>query len=44
MGEIGAAKGGRSWFVVESKSFEISVEYVGGKLKGYIWERSRAIC
>ena len=43
MGEIGAAKGGRSWFVVESKSFEISVEDVGGKLKGYIWERSRGI-
>ena len=29
--------------MVESKSFEISVEDVGGKLKGYIWERSKGI-
>ncbi|RVX03355.1 5'-3' exoribonuclease 3 [Vitis vinifera] len=32
---------GRSWFVVESKLFEIEVEESGGKLKGCIWERSR---
>ncbi|RVX21330.1 hypothetical protein CK203_002101 [Vitis vinifera] len=32
---------GRSQFVVESKSFEILVEDLGGKLKGCIWEKSR---
>ena len=34
-------RGGRSWFVVESKLFEIEVEESGGKLNGCIWERSR---
>ena len=34
-------RGGRCCFVVESKSFEILVEEVGGKLKGCIWERSK---
>ncbi|RVW83895.1 hypothetical protein CK203_042030 [Vitis vinifera] len=43
MGEVGAARDGRSWFVVESKSFDILVEDVGGKLKGCIWERSKGI-
>ena len=43
MGEVRAARDGRSWFVVESKSFDILVEDVGGKLKGCIWERSRGI-
>ena len=28
---------------VESKSFEILVEDLGGKLKGCIWERSKDI-
>ena len=42
-GEDGAVRGGRSWFVVESKSFEILVEDLGGKLKGCIWERSRGV-
>ena len=43
MGEDGAIKGGRSQFVVESKSFEILVEDLGGKLKGCIWEKSRGV-
>ena len=43
MGEFKAVMGGRSRFVVESKSFEILVEDSGGKLKGCIWERSRGI-
>ncbi|RVW88462.1 putative ribonuclease H protein [Vitis vinifera] len=34
-------RGGRSCFVVESKSFEILVKELGGKLKGCIWERSK---
>lgn len=38
-----ASRGGRSWFFVESKSFESQVEDVGGKLKGCIWERCRGI-
>ena len=38
-----ALRGGRSWFVVESKSFELQVEEVGGKLRGCIWERCRGI-
>ena len=29
--------------MVESKSFEILVEDLGGKLKGCIWERSRGV-
>ena len=33
--------GGSCWFAVESKSFEISVEDVGGKLRGIILERCR---
>ena len=36
-----ASRGGRSWFAVESKSFELQVEVVGGKLNGFIWERCR---
>ncbi|RVW72725.1 Glycerol-3-phosphate acyltransferase, chloroplastic [Vitis vinifera] len=36
-------RGGRSRFVVESKSFEILVEDLGGKMKGCIWERSRGV-
>ena len=30
-------RGGRRWFVVESKSFELLVDNVGGKLRGCIW-------
>ncbi|RVW53102.1 hypothetical protein CK203_080666 [Vitis vinifera] len=34
-------RGGRSWFAMEAKSFEIEVEEEGGKLRGCIWERCR---
>ena len=37
------ARGGKSWFVMESKLFELLVEDVGGKLKGYIWERCKGV-
>ncbi|RVW30970.1 hypothetical protein CK203_098739, partial [Vitis vinifera] len=37
----GAPKGGKSWFAVESKTFEISIEEIGGKLRGVILERSK---
>ena len=36
-------RGGNCWFVIESKSFEVSVEEVRGKLKGTIVERSRGL-
>ncbi|RVW51828.1 Vam6/Vps39-like protein [Vitis vinifera] len=42
-GEAGVARGGRSCFVVESKSFEILVEELGGKLNSCIWERSKGV-
>ena len=34
-------RGGKSWFVVDSKSFKISMDVFGEKLKGIIVERSR---
>ena len=34
-------EGGRCWFAMESKSFEISVKEIGGKLRGIILEKSR---
>ena len=34
-------RGAKSWFPVESKSFKISLEEVGGKLSGRIVERSK---
>ena len=34
-------RGGSCWFAVESKSFEVLVEEVRGKLRGIILERSR---
>ena len=37
------SRGGRSWFAVEAKSFEIVVEVEGGKLIGNIWERCRGV-
>ena len=37
----GVSKGGKCWFVVESKTFEISIEEVRGKKKGIILERSK---
>ncbi|RVW39325.1 hypothetical protein CK203_102511 [Vitis vinifera] len=39
----GVSKGGKCWFAVESKAFEISVEEVRGKLRGTIWERSKGL-
>ena len=39
--EMSAKRGGRCWFAVDSKSFEISVEVYGERLKGIIVERSR---
>ena len=33
--------GGRCWFIVDLKSFEISINIVGGKPCGIILERSR---
>ena len=34
-------RGGKSWFALDSKSFKISVDVFGEKLKGVIVERSR---
>ena len=39
----GVPKGGKSWFAVQSKSFEISIEEVRGRLRGTIWERSKGL-
>ena len=36
-------RGGKGWFAVEKKSFEIFVEEVGGRLRGVIVERSRGV-
>ncbi|RVX01039.1 hypothetical protein CK203_022861 [Vitis vinifera] len=41
MDSSGVSKGGKSWFSVESKAFEISIEVVRGKLRGTILERSK---
>lgn len=35
------SQGGRCWFTVKTKSFELTVEKVGGKIRGVIVERSR---
>ncbi|RVW64192.1 hypothetical protein CK203_046365 [Vitis vinifera] len=37
------SRGGRRWFVVESKAFELLIDEVGGKLRGCIWERCKGI-
>ncbi|KAL6343750.1 hypothetical protein AAG906_027520 [Vitis piasezkii] len=34
-------RGGKKWFAVESKTFEVSIEEVRGKIRGTIVERSR---
>ena len=34
-------RGTKRWFSIESKSFEISVEGIGGSLKGYLTERRK---
>ena len=36
-------RGGRRWFAVESKSFKLLIDVVGGKLRGCIWERCRGL-
>lgn len=36
-------RGGRSWFAVDSKSFNLSLEEVGGKPRGFIEERGRGL-
>ena len=36
-------RGGRRWFAVESKSFELLIDDVGGKSRGCIWERCRGL-
>ncbi|RVX19238.1 hypothetical protein CK203_008598 [Vitis vinifera] len=41
MDSSGVSKGGKCWFAVESKAFEISIEVVRGKLRGTILERSK---
>ena len=37
----GVLKGGKSWFAMESKTFEISIEEVRGKQRGIILEMSK---
>ncbi|RVW23501.1 hypothetical protein CK203_090731 [Vitis vinifera] len=37
------SRGGRRWFTVESKAFELVIDEVGGKLRGCIWERCKGI-
>ena len=32
---------GKTWFVIEAKTFEISIEEKNNKLRGCIWERSK---
>ena len=40
----GAPKGGKSWFAVESKTFEISIEEIRGKLRGgYFGKKQRLL-
>ena len=36
-------RGGKCWFAIESKTFEVSVEEVKGKIRGTIVERSRGL-
>ena len=38
-----AGRGGRCWFAVDSKSFDISVVVAGGKLKGVIVDKGRGL-
>ena len=39
---LSSSRGERCWFSVEAKTFDLSIEVVGGKLKGIIVERSGA--
>ena len=36
-------RGGKAWFAIEAKSFEIKIEEKGKKLRGCIWERSKGV-
>ena len=36
-------RGGKRWFAIESKTFEVSVEKARGKIRGTIMERSRGL-
>ena len=40
---MGVSRGGKAWFAVEAKSFEIAIEEKGKKLKGCIWERCKGV-
>ena len=35
--------GAKRWFSIESKSFDISVEGIGGSLKGYLTKRRKRV-
>ena len=34
-------RGGKKWFAIEAKSFEIEIEEVKNGLRGCIWERRK---
>ena len=36
-------RGGKAWFAIEAKSFNIEVEETLKGLKGYIWERRKGV-
>ena len=38
-----AGRGGRGWFALDSKSFDISIEVARGKLKSVIVEKARGL-
>ena len=42
MDSSGVSKGGKCWFAVESKMFEISIVMVQGKLRGLFWRGVKA--
>ena len=37
------AKMGKTWFAVEAKTFEISIEEKNNKSRGCIWERCKGV-
>ncbi|RVW76361.1 hypothetical protein CK203_049878 [Vitis vinifera] len=39
----GVSKGGKCWFAVESKSFEISIEEVRGRMRNYMGKEQRSL-
>ena len=40
---MGDGRGGRQWCAIEAKSFELSVEGIGRKMKGTIIEKCRGM-